>query len=163
MKDWHFDLALQQELDTLEETFTAWVLESFKTMDTEVTLGDGPEKKEAGLSPHQFTQLLQVAQESDSTPVVVNYLRYQIGRSDKESGWRWQTIGEYIINRLQDDVCRAAHQAADRAAERVGARGGVATPAQRRAAWIAATRLFLAVLRRRFMQRERDFAYQQAH
>ena len=159
MNDWHYELALRRELEVTEERLAGWVLEELDLFKEEVPIGAGPEGEAAGLAPHQLTQLLTVAEESASVPAVVNYLRYQIARSKPGEGWRWQDIGHQIVALLGDAVRGEARSAANRAAERVRGRGAMATENEQRQAWVQLTRLFLGVLRRRFVQRVNDMEY----
>lgn len=160
MNDWHYELALRQELEvTLEQQVAGWALEELDLFKEEVPIGAGPEGEAAGLAPYQFTQLLTVAEESASVPAVVNYLRYQIARSKPGEGWQWRDVGHQIVTLLEDAVRIEARSAANRAAARVQGRGAMATEGEQRQAWIQLTRLFLGVLRRRFVQRANDREY----
>jgi hypothetical protein len=168
MSEWYFDVTLQRELDVAEEQVTSWVLEGRQeglTLFGEKTpLGSGPEAPSADLSPHQFMQLVTVARESASVPVVVNYLRYQIGRAGGENvGWRWRNVGGQVVKLLEKQIREQAHNAAQRAAERVRGPGVGASEEELRRAWIQLACRFLAILRRRFVQRFRDLAYKQEH
>ena len=154
MSDWHFDLALQQELDAALERITGWVLEALKPFHSAIPLGEGPEGERTGLSPHQFTMLVAAAEDTQSVPAVVNHLRYQISRSKPGEGWRWQDLGDRIVEWLEEEVRQEATNAAHRAAERV--RGEGATEEEIRRAWVTLSTLFLATLRRRFVQRRLD-------
>jgi hypothetical protein len=166
MNDQYFDVALEQELDVAEEKIISWVLEGeqpdLALFSEVVAIGLGPEAPETHLLPHQFTQLMTVARDSASVAVVVNYLRYQIGRAPGENvGWRWHHIGEQIVALLKHQIRDQAHSAAQRAAERVRGPGVGAREDELRWAWVQLTRRFLAMLRRRFVQRIRDLGYQQ--
>ena len=77
MSNWHYALALKQELERAEETITGWILEDLGLFKMELPLGAGTERKEADLSPHQFTQLVAAAEETESVPALINYLRYR--------------------------------------------------------------------------------------
>jgi hypothetical protein len=163
MIDWHYDLALHQELDIAEERVTGWVLEEIEPFSETVPLGQGPEQESASLAPHQFTQLLTVAQENASVPALVNYLRYQIARSSEHQGWRWEDVGRQIIALLKGPVRSTAESAANAAAERVRGKGTVATDEEQRIAWAQLSRRFLGVIRWRFIQRLNDHQTGEEH
>jgi hypothetical protein len=162
MTDWHYDLALNQELEVAEEILASWVLEEIDGFKEEVPIGEGPEQKGADLAPHQFAQLLTVAEENASVPALVNYVRYQIARAEQGRGWHWQNIGQRIVRLMQEPVRGEAKNAASRAAERIRGRGAVATKGEKRQAWVRLSRLFVGLLRRRFVQRSNDLAHQQS-
>ncbi|MGC9395664.1 MAG: hypothetical protein ACP5J4_12500 [Anaerolineae bacterium] len=157
MSDWHYALALEQEIEQSEETITGWILEDLPLFKVELPLGEGPERQEAGLSPHQFTQLVVAAGETESVPAVINYLRYQIARSKKGAGWRYANVGEWIIAELEGNVRTNAHNAAGRAASRVQGKSIAATEEEKRQAWVALSRRFLAALRRTFIWRLNEY------
>jgi len=162
MTDWHYDLALNQELEVAEEILASWVLEEIDGFKEEVPIGEGPEQERADLAPHQFAQLLTFAEENTSVPATINYVRYQIARVDRGKGWQWQNIGQRIVRLLQEPVRGEAENAAERAAERIRGWGAVATKEEKRQAWVRLSRLFVGLLRRRFVQRSNDLAYQQS-
>ena len=157
MTDWHYDLALQQELDSAEDRITGWVLEDLAPFHEETPLGQGPEQPQADLSPHQFTQVLTVAQENASVPALINYLRYQIARSKPGQGWQWENIGADLVSLLKEPVRTTAESAANAAAERVRGSGAVATSDEQHRAWVHVSRRFLGVLRWRYIQRANDY------
>ena len=110
------------------------------------------------------TMPLTVAQDGASVPVVINYLRYQIGRAPgNDVGWRWQGIGEHLISLLEKVVRTQAHHAAERAVGRIRGPGTSASQEELRKAWIQLTRRFLALLRCRFVQRVRDLRYRKGN
>jgi hypothetical protein len=154
MMDWHYELALQQTLERAEEAIAAYLMSRLDHLDTDTRVGEGMEA--SGLTPAQFSQLSAVAMESDAVPVVVNYLRYQIGRSKPREAWRWNGVGMAVVSVLENEMQELARQTANRAASRVAGRRDTATPLQLNRAWIAVVRRFLALLSRRFEQRYRD-------
>ena len=154
MIDWHYELALQQELERAEEQMAAYLTARWDPFKESTPLKEGVEM--SGLTPSQFSQLSTLARESEAVPVVINYLRYQIGRSDKGKAWRWNDVGMTLVSTLEREMRTLAQQTASRAAERIGAGRAEATPAQLQAAWIAVAQRFLALLARRFEQRYRD-------
>jgi len=157
MSDWHYTLALRQELERSEDTITGWILEDLNLFKMELPLGAGPEQKEAELLPHQFTQLAAAAEETESTPALINYLRYQIARSKAGQGWRFADVGVQIIAELEGNIRRNAHTAAGQAVERVRGKTAEATEEEKRQAWITLSRLFLAALRRAFIWRRNEY------
>ena len=157
MSNWHYALALKQELERAEETITGWILEDLGLFKMELPLGAGTERKEADLSPHQFTQLVAAAEETESVPALINYLRYQIARSKESQGWRYADVGRQIIAELEGNVRTNAHSAAGRAVERVRGRSAEATEEEKRQAWVELSRRFLAALRRAFIWRHNEY------
>ncbi len=157
MSDWHYTLALEQEIEQSEETITGWILEDLPLFKMELPLGDGLEHRDANLSPHQFTQLVTAAEETESVPALINYLRYQIARSQKGKGWQYADVGAQIIAELEGNVRTNAHNAAGRAVKRVRGRSAEATEEEKRQAWVALSRRFLAALRRAFIWRRNEY------
>ena len=157
MSDWHYALALKQEMERSEETITGWILEDLPLFKLELPPGEGPERKEADLLPHQFTQLAAAAEETESVPALINYLRYQIARSQKGKGWRYADVGRQIIAELEGNVRTNAHNVARRAVERVRGKSATATEEEKRQAWVELSRRFLAALRRAFIWRRNEY------
>ena len=157
MSDWHYELALRQELELAEEIVTGWILEQLDQFKMSHPIGEGPEQSDADLLPHQFTQLMAVAQESESVPAVINYLRYQIARSKKGKGWQYAEVGQQIVAELEGTIRTEAGNAAQRAVERVRGTSATATQEEERRAWVELTQRFLAALRRCFIWRRRDY------
>ncbi len=156
MGDMYFDLALQQELAVAEDHVIEWLLEELEPFKLITAPGAEAAVETSGLLAHQFTQLVQVAEESESVPVVTNYLRYQIGRSEKEDqGWRYQNLGVTLIKLLEEDLYRESENAAHRAA-RLAYEVHVASPAEIRQAWVLLAQRFLGAMSRTFTQRRND-------
>lgn len=156
MTDWQYALALEQELEAAEEKLAAWVLDEVSAFKLTLAIGAGVEKEEAALTAHQFSQLLEVAEQSEAVEVVVNYLRYQIARSQQQQGWRYADVGQDLIGYLEGPVQRMAGNVAQKAVERTQGRTMEATAAQRERAWIALSRLFLAMIWRSYMLRDNE-------
>lgn len=159
MSDWRYELALKQQLDVAEEVVTGWILEELDLFKTSLAVGEGLERQEAGLAPHQFTQLVMVAEESESVLAVVNYLRYQIARSEERKGWQYADVGRRIVAKLEGALRKEAKNAAQQAVAQVRGESVTATEEEQRRAWIELTRRFLAALRRCFVRRVNDLAY----
>jgi len=157
MTDWQYAFALEQELEAAEELLAARVLDELPEFKLTLEIGAGIEQEAVGLTAHQFSQLLQVAQQSESVAVVINYLRYQIGRSKSpdNQGWRYAEVGQILIQHL-NDLQRMARNVAQKAVERTQGRTVAATPEQRDQAWIALARLFLAMVWRSYMLRDNE-------
>jgi hypothetical protein len=156
MSDWHYTLALKQEMERSEEIITGWILEDLSLFKMELPPGAGPEQLEADLLPHQFTQLVAAAEETESVPAVINYLRYQIARSKEGQGWRYADVGAQIVAELEGNVRTNAHSSAQRAVERVRGTSTVATEEEERQAWVELSRRFLSTLRRCFAWRRQE-------
>ncbi len=59
-------------------------------------------KKEFGDS--QLRNLIAVANETDSPAVVMNFIRYQIGRDNKQKAWGWKHGDKRLGDRLIEDL-----------------------------------------------------------
>ncbi len=161
MSDWRYELALKQKLEVAEEVITGWILEELDQFKTSRAVGDGPERQEADLSPHQFTQLVTVAEENESVLAVINYLRYQIARSGDGKGWQYADVGVRIVAELEGLLRTEAGNAAQQAVARVRGESAAATKEEQRRAWIELTRRFLAALRRCFVRRVNDLTHRE--
>jgi hypothetical protein len=72
------------------------------------------ETNNPNITKAQLGNVIAVAQESHSVPVVIGFIQYQMGRS--RSPWiepatsreRW--LGNYVIARIQDDLAPLARQ-----------------------------------------------------
>jgi hypothetical protein len=157
MSDWHYTLALKQEMERSEEAITGWILEDLGLFKMELALGAGPEKQEADLLLHQFTQLAAAAEETESVLALINYLRYQIARSKEGQGWRYAEVGAQIVAELEGNVRTNAHNAARLAVERVRGASAAATEEEERQAWVELSRRFLAALRCCFAWRRQEY------
>jgi hypothetical protein len=67
-------------------------------------------KEKTSLKKSQFSNLLNVAQSSKSVEVVVNYLRYQMGREQKLWGTGDDDLAHVIIGHIRNDLKNLAHQ-----------------------------------------------------
>jgi hypothetical protein len=75
----------------------------------EETLSDAQMEKlgypgRLSLSLNQVNNLLGVALETDSPAVVINWIRYQMGRGETESvaGWRNSGLGDAVVKAMED-------------------------------------------------------------
>lgn len=99
------------------------------------------------LDKSQMSNLLGVALQTESALVVVNYIRYQMGRDTKKTGWRAGEFGEKLVAQLEGfktEAAAIAQDAASRAAD---------PPAQADTdrAWIGLVRQFIGQLNRYFV------------
>jgi hypothetical protein len=62
------------------------------------------------LEKNQFSNLLNVAQSSESVEVIVNYLRYQMGREQKLWGTKENDLAHVIIRHIRASLHALAHQ-----------------------------------------------------
>lgn len=92
------------------------------------------------MSPHQLGNVVAVVQESRSVPVVVNFIRYQMGRKEV-SAWLEDRFGERLVETILEKIQPLAKQVADEA--------GVSL----QDAWVDLTALFLGYTRRSFVAR----------
>ncbi len=74
-----------------------------------VTLLGGLE--ESGMEENQLRNVLDVAQDSQSVPVVVNFIRYQIGRARTGEHWQYNGFGLQVIDDIEGIVAEAARRA----------------------------------------------------
>ena len=103
---------------------------------------------ESGMEVNQLQNLAAVAQETTSVEVVLNYIRYQIGRDGSTSSWRRAIgnappFGEQVVAELErlkevaQGIAGEDRAAADRA-------------------WINMTRRYLGYLQRYFYYKKRS-------
>jgi len=68
------------------------------------------------LDNSQFRNLLRVAQTTESSEVVKNFLRYQVGRKEDNKPDKWGcgagSLAETIIQHINDELKKAANQIA---------------------------------------------------
>ena len=58
------------------------------------------DKKGFGLKENQLRNFIDIASSSGSVPVLLNFIRYQIGRNSNSR--QWQEFGKELIGRLND-------------------------------------------------------------
>ena len=66
----------------------------------------------SGMEENQLRNVLDVAQESQSVPVVVNFVRYQIGRARTGEHWQYNGFGLQVIDDIEKTVAEAAQRVA---------------------------------------------------
>jgi len=65
----------------------------------------------SGMEESQLRNVLNVAQDSQSVPVVVNFIRYQIGRTRVGEQWQHNGFGLQVIDDIEGTVTEAAQRA----------------------------------------------------
>ena len=102
-------------------------------------------RKETQLRLGQLNNLLGVALETESPAVVINWVRYQMGRKETKGGWGNSGLGEQVvsdINGLETSARQVAQQVY-----------GNETPEAIRQAHIYLTRRYVGYLKRWFVAR----------
>jgi len=87
----------------------------------------------SGMEENQLRNVLNVAQDqaSQSVPVVVNFIRYQIGRARTGKHWQYNGFGLQVIDDVGNVVAEAARRAVSDAAEWLTQQGQTADEAAR--------------------------------
>ncbi len=100
----------------------------------------------------QLRNVTAVAQETESPKVVVNFIRYQIGRSARGRQWQYNGFGLRVIQDIEEGVVHEQAKAAGlQAVERITKSGGEAdAQALCEAAYMPLTRYYLGYLNRAF-------------
>ena len=109
-------------------------------------LVDGSRIYQSRMEIHQMSNLVAVAQETDSVEVIKHYILYQVGRDTRNESWHRRmgsarTFGEELVSRLD-----SLHDLALGMVSEVT--GTSALDVDR--TWIKLTRLYLGHLRRYF-------------
>jgi len=71
----------------------------------------------SGMEENQLRNVLNVAQESQRVTVVVNFIRYQIGRKRVGEQWQHNGFGLQVIQDIEKTASEAAQRAVDHATE----------------------------------------------
>lgn len=72
-------------------------------------LVDRTEIQNSNLEKHQLSNLLDVALDTLSAEVVVNFILYQVGRDTNRTSWRYQNFGQELareLDKLRNDVAK---------------------------------------------------------
>ncbi len=72
-------------------------------------LVDRTEIQNSNLEKHQLSNLLDVALDTLSAEVVVNFILYQVGRDTTRTSWRYQNFGQELareLDKLRNDVAK---------------------------------------------------------
>ncbi len=72
-------------------------------------LVDRTEIQNSNLEKHQLSNLLDVALDTLSAEVVVNFILYQVGRDTTRISWRYQNFGQELareLDKLRNDVAK---------------------------------------------------------
>jgi len=85
----------------------------------------------SGMEESQLRNVLNVVQDSQSVPMVVNFIRYQIGRARTGEHWQHNGFGLQVIDDLEGAVAEAARRATSDAAAWLARQGQVVDEATR--------------------------------
>lgn len=99
---------------------------------------------ETRLEKNQFRNLLNVSQQSPSVEVVINFIRYQIGRSGRD--WNDNNFGHRVIEDLRGKVAEIAGQVV----KDVRAKGMAISDERQQQVYVQLTQLYLGYLNRAF-------------
>jgi hypothetical protein len=105
------------------------------------------------MEKNQIRNALNVADESNSVPVVTNFIRYQIGRSRTGKAWQHKGFGLQVIEDLEDRqgaVAQAAARAVEVAGQELEKRGQAVPDALVQDAHRELMRYYLGYLNRAF-------------
>jgi hypothetical protein len=103
-------------------------------------------RNDTRLEENQLRNLVNVALESGSVEVVVNFIRYQIGRSGNAWGTREDDFGHMVIQDLRGRV----HELAEKAVETLRGKDIPVDEALRDEAYVRLMQLYLGYLNRVF-------------
>jgi hypothetical protein len=100
----------------------------------------------------QLQNVLNVAEESESVAVVINFIRYQMGRGDTGKDWQHNGFGLHVVRDITDDE-GPVRQTLENVLNRVSARLGEesVTDDLRRHAHVELMRYYLGYLARAFV------------
>ena len=96
------DLILQESLDQ-------WLDRVVLAAEKTILLLEGS----SGMRTNQLRNVINVANESHSVPVVVNFIRYQLGRMPQGKPWQYNGFGLQVVR----DIERTLRDVADKAVE----------------------------------------------
>jgi hypothetical protein len=141
MNDLRREMAIQAEVELELNS----LIRGMSTLVDKTQIADG------GMEKAQMKNLLGTALDTESVEVVLNYIRYQMGRDTRELNWRYQRFGDELVralNGLRADAERIV----------IGAHRdlGLGDPSQRQidAAWLHLVRHYLGQLNRYFYYRK---------
>ena len=90
------------------------------TAERTVILLEGLEA--SGMEENQLRNVLDVARDSHSVPMVVKFIQYQIGRARVGKQWQHNGFGLQVISDIEETVAQAARRAANNAAAQLARR-----------------------------------------
>ena len=97
------ELKIQRGIRDYEDILVQKIEEAFK-------------QKKGKLDPSQYQNLVQVSMSTESSEVIKNFLRYQVGRGDKW-GQGKDSLAEAIISHIQTDLATQAKTIAETAGD----------------------------------------------
>lgn len=91
-------MRIQKEIRRSEDCLVQWIEKALK----ETSYGKSGRDK---LEESQFRNLIRVAETTESTEVIINFVRYQMGR-EKKWGRGEKSLGKRIIKNIKDELKR---------------------------------------------------------
>jgi hypothetical protein len=104
------NLKVQKYIREAEDDLVLWIQDALDN-----TNYNKSKKSNSKLEESQFRNLIRVADTTDSTEVIKNFLRYQVGRNEKEEKWgRGKgSLAERIINDIEGNIKQTARNIYD--------------------------------------------------
>lgn len=106
------------------------------------------DKKENILEEHQLRNVINVANSTDTVAVVTNFIKYQIGRCDKDEKWQHNNFGQKLIDELSEGIVYKSVE--EIMGETKQALKGETTEDDLRKIWCRLVRLYIGYLSRYF-------------
>lgn len=99
------NLKVQKRIREAEDDLVTWIQDALDN-----TNYNKSKQSNSGLEESQFRNLIRVANTTDSTEVIKNFLRYQVGRNEKDEKWgRGKgSLAERIINDIDGNIKKTA-------------------------------------------------------
>jgi hypothetical protein len=129
------ELAIEQAINQRLDDLVRLVNETIATLNSKT-----------GLEKNQFRNLLNVSQQSPSVEVVVNFIRYQIGRSGRDWGKGQNDFGHRVIKDLRGPVANTAQEVG----EEVRGKGIAVSDERQQQVHVRLMQLYLGYLNRAF-------------
>ena len=105
-------LRIQREIRRSEDDLVQWIQNALDPEET--SYGQSGKDK---LEESQFRNLIRVAETTESTEVITNFIRYQMGR-DKKWGRGEKSLGKKIVKHIKEDLTQKAKDIAEVAIEK---------------------------------------------
>lgn len=108
------------------------------------------------LQSKQFSNLLGVSEETDSSEVVIGFIEYQIGRDNHKKNWAWENFGERLkkeLRALKDPAKGIVGQAITDSGYILSTE--TARPQEEQRVWMDLVRLYAGHMRRYFIYLEK--------
>lgn len=106
------DLKVQRGIRQAEDKLVQWIQDALD--NTQYSKPEGAKKNRDKLEESQFRNLVRVSDTTESSEVVKNFLRYQVGR-DKKWGRGSDSLAERIVTDIDGNLTTTAHNIAHEA------------------------------------------------